>query len=536
MSSPGIERDQERPTSPFGLRWAVGLFLACLAANIVLSAIGWNNSACDSTPGSTFRQTQTALTAAFMQGHYRVEYETPVLGPPWAIPYEFPLYQWFVAGLADLTGWSIDPCGRLVSRVFFLLTLVPFYRMLAHIGVRAEGRLVVLSLFLISPYFVFWSRTVLIESTALFLSVCYLNAVLAFRRHCRVGSLLAGLALGTLAALVKVTTLAGFSLLVLLPVVEIVRSKQADGREVRRRLLGYVLLLAVPAAAAVLWTQFTDAIKAQNPFGQHLTSTALRNWNYGTWQQRLGPRTWGTILDRVRLAVPHVALPIVGGGLVGFILLLATCIGVACATGRFLMPILGCFAAYLGPPLVFTNLHWFHEYYSFATNAFLIAASGLAVAALLQVGGSLRRIAICSVGWALVWAAIQYADYYYPLQAHSLDDHLPACRIVREQTAPEDVILVLGTDWSSVVPYYAQRRALALPDSWPGVSAARLADYIEPLRPYRLRALVIVSPGDYHSWLPRIDVALARLQLRRVACYSDGDHEVYRLVPIGDDK
>ena len=45
-----------------------------------------------------FRQTQTALTALFLEFNARsfVNYETPVLGAPWSIPFEFPFFQFLL--------------------------------------------------------------------------------------------------------------------------------------------------------------------------------------------------------------------------------------------------------------------------------------------------------------------------------------------------------------------------------------------------------------------------------------------------------
>jgi hypothetical protein len=49
----------------------------------------------------TFRQTQTALTSYWMcHGGFKLAYETPVGGYPWALPLEFPLYQYLVAKLS----------------------------------------------------------------------------------------------------------------------------------------------------------------------------------------------------------------------------------------------------------------------------------------------------------------------------------------------------------------------------------------------------------------------------------------------------
>jgi hypothetical protein len=33
-----------------------------------------------------------------------LKYEDPVMGPPWSLPFEFPLYQWIVAESVRLTG------------------------------------------------------------------------------------------------------------------------------------------------------------------------------------------------------------------------------------------------------------------------------------------------------------------------------------------------------------------------------------------------------------------------------------------------
>src|SRR5690242_6357999 len=44
-----------------------------------------------------FRQTQTAITAYWMaKGGPWLAYETPVLGYPWSIPFEFPVYQYLL--------------------------------------------------------------------------------------------------------------------------------------------------------------------------------------------------------------------------------------------------------------------------------------------------------------------------------------------------------------------------------------------------------------------------------------------------------
>src|SRR5215470_15813086 len=92
---------------------AAALFVAAFIHAVLVVSIGWTHGIFDAHP---FRQTQTAVSVYWMlQGGPLLAYHTPVLGYPWAIPFEFPLYQWLVAGLVALSGASIEVAGRGVS-------------------------------------------------------------------------------------------------------------------------------------------------------------------------------------------------------------------------------------------------------------------------------------------------------------------------------------------------------------------------------------------------------------------------------------
>jgi hypothetical protein len=156
----------------------VALFAGCLVWFAVVSAVGWNGSLSDR---HGFRQTQTALTSYYLlKGGPFLRYETPVLGAPWSVPFEFPLYQWLAAKTVEIAGTSLNSAGRLVSEAFFVLTLVILFDLLGRFQVRLLHRLVFIILMLASPLYVFWSRTFMIESTALFFSLAYLDLVLRF--------------------------------------------------------------------------------------------------------------------------------------------------------------------------------------------------------------------------------------------------------------------------------------------------------------------------------------------------------------------
>ena len=184
------------------------LFVVVLALHAWCSHLGWTNLPVD---GHEFRQMQTALSVRYLiKDGLRLDYPTPLLGKPWSVPLEFPLYQSAVAVIAQATRLPIEQAGRAVGLAFFYLMLPAAYLLLGRLGLAPSRRLVALCLVLASPVYLFYSRTVLIESTALCLSVWFLWGYwAALAQRSRLGGAVA-LICGGLAAMVKLTTFAVF--------------------------------------------------------------------------------------------------------------------------------------------------------------------------------------------------------------------------------------------------------------------------------------------------------------------------------------
>ena len=233
----------------------------------------------------------------------KLAYETPVLGPPWSIPFEFPLYQWIVAALVTVTHLSLDPTARLVSIGFFLLTLIPANRILRSLDVSRQARLISLSMFLISPFYIFWSRTCMIESTALFLGMSYLALAMQYARATALSRAIAAMGVGALAMCVKVTTFAPFllaSVIFQASLLPFPRSVAALGGFVGVLARRTTSVALVPLIFGVCWTHFADETKKQNSIAVSLTSTNLTRHNFGTIEQRESIEVWETILGRVK--------------------------------------------------------------------------------------------------------------------------------------------------------------------------------------------------------------------------------------------
>jgi len=462
------------------------LLAACLIYAVWAASIGWHNTVLDFIG---FRQAQTGLTAYFMVGRPpSLAYETPVVGPPWSIPFELPVYQWIVAAIITLRHTPMDETGRAVSLVFFLLMLFPAYRVLAWLGFARGHRLLALAIFTVSPFYIFWSRTFLIESTALFFSLCYLAAALPAVDKPTPGRVTAALLFGVLAALVKITTCFVFSLLILIYLAHVWLSQGRD--RFRPTVLGRpallcLLLLGVPFAAGWSWTRFADEQKALNPIGRHLTTSAevMHKWNYGSFEQRCTLTTWGAILAPGHYALGH-------GGVLAVALL-----ALAFARRRW-RPVLACLLVYPIAPLVFTNLYWYHEYYSFANNVLLLAATAISLIALLERGGAYRLLGEAGVAAFLALAIWRHQDYYLPIQSCNHEELNAVSRTIQQVTQPDDVLVILGCDWSSEVPYYSRRRSLSIP-CWLNPSLEKVPGYLDMAPPYHVGALVVRTGGEH---------------------------------------
>jgi hypothetical protein len=496
-------------------RWSLLVFAACLIYAVWAASIGWHNTVLDFIG---FRQAQTALTAYFMVGQPpRLAYETPVVGPPWSIPFELPLYQWIVAANVRLFATPMDETGRAVSLLFFLLTLIPAYRLLAWLEFTHEHRLMALSVFLVSPFYIFWSRTFLIESTALFFSMSYLAAALPAVEKPSLGCLSAAFLFGVVAALVKITTCFVFSLLVLLYLLHVGRSRGRDAfhaAELSRSFLLSMCLVGIPFAAGWGWTRFADEQKALNPIGRHLTTSSevMHHWNYGSFEQRRQWATWGAILTPAHYALGH--------GIVFVFALLA--LFVARRRGRIF---LACLLVYPIAPLVFTNLYSFHEYYAFANNVLLLAAVAVSLLALLERGGRCRIVGSMGLAGFLALAVWRHQEYYRPIQAHNCAELNAVSDTIQRLTRPEDVLVILGCDWSSELPYYSRRRSLCIP-FWLNPSVEKLPDYLALEPPYRVGAVVVHS-----AWQPleraAVESAIHRAGFEVEYYRADDDFEVY---------
>jgi len=440
----------------------------------------------------SFRQTQTALTAYWMaRDGFSLAYETPVAGPPWSIPFEFPLYQALVAAASRLLHLPLDVAGRVTSFVFLALTLLPARRITRSLGLAPAVFPVFAALLLSSPLYLYWGRSFMIETTAVFFAVAGIACFIEFRAaptHWRAG--LGFVALMALSILQKATT--ALPVLAVLALLEGARWILGFARDRRlppvRDMAAMVLAIAVPVAIGVAWTLYTDHVKELNPFGRQLTSAALSAWNWGGLEHRLGAPLYRDVLW-TRIVVRNL------GGLLGLAVLVAALAMRGTPNARRVAWV----ALALGglPLLLFAPLHIQHDYYQVGNVVFFLFALAIAAGDLLPARFPGRPVAallaLALVASNLYWfRTAMLPDAQVEFTAANSRD-MAVGQVLAAALPPDGQFVAFGNDWSSTFAYLAQRKSLGMGGIFPHMEEVFVApeDFVEPGK----LGAVVACPG-----------------------------------------
>jgi len=448
----------------------------------------------------SFRPSQTALTAYWLlRGGQWLAYETPVLGAPWSIPFEFPTFQLLTAALAG-TGVPLNAAGRIVAFAFYVGTLWPLRSLFISAGLGRPAFRVTAILFLTCPLYVYWGRAFMIETCALFFAVLWLSTWVRFLEETSIATGLLCIAAGCLAILTKSTTFPAFTAVgccAALATLLHLRRSETGRAALAAKTFGLALIIVAVYAVGLAWVSYSDHVKAANAFGRMLTSEALADWNFGSLDQRLSAKLWiATIYARSMKET------------LGWFFPVALCTLVAVfVSGRSRGAIGLCLLGYLLAFLVFTNLHVVHNYYQAANAIFLLAAVGLAIG---EVYTSVSRAFATIVVLVIVIGQIGFFQQFFaPKLNHdesTADQNWTIGQIAKSLTDPDQSLLIFGSEWSSQVSYSAERKALALPGWTPAPMIERvLSDPQAFLGDRPLGGVVFCASKAYGDARPAIE-------------------------------
>lgn len=457
----------------------------------------------------SFRQTQTAFPIRHLAESGRFDlWQTylPVLGPPWELSFELPLYQ-NLAGMVARGGATVEAAGRLLSILSCLVSALLFYIFLLRHTERSVA-VMTLAIMLFSPFAIFWSTAVLIDFFALALVAVFLVSGDSFLGTGRRSALLVALLAFTFGAMVKLPTVIFYPVLV--GAAAFTSEKQLRAG----RLLALLAACAMAAVPFLAWTRYTDAVKAASPHTAFAVSYRLHEWYFGSSAQLASWDTVGAVLGRVLENLGLYAAPL------WFIA------GLLFAVARERERIL-----WLGLALqlaltigVFRNLHLAHHYYQVAVLPALAAFTALGLTRFVT---RLRYPVLVAAVLLAVFALRIERVTQYLTPVYMPEQSPPAYRTLYEigsfvgsRTAKEETVAIVGLEtWDPTILYVADRRGFMVRElSAPGVpeTVARY-DYLLELKAplgkvatQKLRALVGASvlyeePLFIWSELPRTD-------------------------------
>ena len=402
-----------------------------------------------------FRQTQTAwgIREASRNGYELLNLRMPVLGSPYQVPFEFPLFQNISALVGNIFNLNVIASGRTTSLLFFCLSGMLTFNLVKKITTNSIAILSICLLYL-TPFSIQWSNAVLIESLAnffLILSATFLR--LYFERKSSYLIFLSVSAL-SLSALVKITT--PFPVIFILVIFLMWGTNFGLNMKNFSILLGSISISLLPALA---WTRYADSVKNNGIFTEWLTSTNLRNWNFGTLDQRLDEFGWLSIFARIWL---------LGG--VSFFLLTVFMIFIFFENKKiqkswivFVLPLVA--------PLTYFNLYVVHDYYFmailFPSVLFLSHAIVLVKRRFvwnIKIPAFVLLIFVLLVpSWMFT---IPSRDYKSAIQS-SREYVSPLASEIAVNTNSSDRIFVVGCDWDPSVLFFADRYGVAAP-GWIG--------------------------------------------------------------------
>jgi|SRR5579863_2193760 len=455
-----------------------------------------------------FRQAQTALAArTILEGSPRLFYEIPIFGPPWALPEEFPLYQWLTA-LLTITGIPLIEAGRAVSIFCFSLSLAGAWKVLECLHVERGAKLAITCLILSCPIYLFWPRTFLIETCVLALSLWYVYFTLQAATSRRPWELAAGAVLGVLAAMVKITTFVPFWVLAASWLLATAWQRKLSKKSVV--VIGSVLI-AGPVIAGYAWTELATHVNQQNSLmASFYYPSAVSQWVFGTLSDRFSPMLWTAVSDRI---LPDT---------IGVAMAVPILFGLLPAARRYGYHAIISGSLFLLPILIFPVLHRVHSYYQTENALFLNAACGFVAFGLIRRQGALA-LAGFAVLLLLAYGGIaRYYGVYFP-SASNDDQSLPKTGDqIQRFTSASQIIIVQGEDWSSEIPFYAHRRAI-MDRSF---SEAQLQHQVRAAMPAEVGDVLLCHEarkiGEGLDLTGRLDLIQKRYGVKMLSAFDDG--------------
>lgn len=410
---------------------------------------------------NSFRQTQTAITSYYMLlDNLRFSYLTPVLGYPWRVPFEFPIYQYIVAIISKLTELPLDLVGKIVNLSFFYLCIVTFIQIIRELKLPSKVTLYSLIIYSSMPNTIFWSGSFMIEYAALFFTMQFVFWYIRYLKFQDLKELLLLTLFASLALLQKATTVlpVGLVLLGLYIFYHLKNRIYPSTAQLIALTLGALLALII----AMSWIEYTNFVKAKGFLSEFVTSSNLKDWNFGSFSLMLEFKFWHNLILKATLF---------NTGVIGTLIVITIIFLRLQSDLKVLKYIYISLAMYLLPFFIFKPLHLAHDYYQAANLIFLSFCVGAAIYLIERdFGKGIRSwLIIMTVFLNFVLFAVFFGEQKFKQINLQNNTYLQLSQYIKRNTNVGEAFVLYGLDWSSEIAYYSQRFGVMLPN-WKNTS------------------------------------------------------------------
>ncbi len=489
--------------------------------NLYAATRGWQNSVLGY---NTFRASQTALTAReFIDSGFKLAYETPVFGPPWSIPFEFPVYQIVVASIVKTFGTPLEQTGQFVSLISFYIALMSLIWILKEVTGNWTTGFIAAILALTSPIYIYFSRAFSIEimsTTLTMLSIVFFLKLLQ-SPSIKKRYIFLVLIFSILAALSKITTYcigAGFLILHIFSTYFLPLKKPSSIKPI----LPLCITLFISITVGYAWVVYGDYLKSQNPtpMAEMILSSNLSKFNYGTLDLKLSIEFW----EKVRIDIADTLM----GSWLPFIGMLFSLLLIKPSRSSLIISLIF-ILTFLSGPVVFSNLYYVHIHYWVANGLFLLAGCAIPLGMLFERKG-MHKVSILILALLLCANGIisYYDSPYDERQIVIRKGLIKTGEYIEANTKTNDVLLILGHDWNSSIPYASKRKAIMICRSGfedhkgTKQSIASLPDY-----GYQLGAFIVFGHADKRN-IERINKIITMYNFNNEPLFENSWYLIYK--------
>ncbi len=428
-----------------------------------------------------WRPIHTEMTAYWFvrEGINLINYQTPLFGPPWQIPIEFPLFQATAAIIFKAGLGSFDFACRLTALLYFYIAALFLYLLCKKIFLGNQTSFMILSLYLWLPFNIHYSTEPLIDYLALALALAYFYFILLWldTRSSIWKALLATIC-GSLAILVKPTTLPVVAIpiivFVLKDILAIYRKDLKPPFDLRNLLnkvwtqrfywLALIMMAVIPMVVGGIWTRHADLIKESSIFTQWHTSKAMVSWYFGTWALRADQNIWiNTISEAERLLLPYgLSIFAILGIFIAVDIIIFP--GETAEIRFFIISIIASLGFVLA---IFLSLYQ-QQYYFISFSASMAILGGYGLKRFWELSQNKRRIfTFVFAIWAIIFLAFNAKDYntlrnIATSENRKLEKSMARAQKVQKYVPLDEWVVVVEYDWDPSYVYPLQRKAMVI--------------------------------------------------------------------------